>query len=283
MGGSVRPPSVLRGGVARSGARFSAVSAPSLRTLACTAQLSCCLYGSGSAAIRFETARERRRRHRRSAPARHHWKDTVAFHGCCEMLNTSPHLALPHAATRPPPARAALTGPYWGCFETFQSSSGARERVCWRLSGHELCTNTEARARPRNSASEYRRWPDTSPHRFSCICVPVHIDRPVLTVCSVGASYRIQKGRLVRSRSGRILNLEIRSTFRVGSQWGRAGESDRQVSVYRMVKRTPDMNPRPQATLTESRPHPMAEFSKNRRDSSEIAQNPGGGLTGSRD
>ena len=139
MGGSVRPPSVLRGGVARSGARFSAVSAPSLRTLACTAQLSCCLYGSGSAAIRFETARERRRRHRRSAPARHHWKDTVAFHGCCEMLNTSPRLALPHAATRPPPARAPLTGPYWGCFETFQSSSGARESVCWRLSGHELC------------------------------------------------------------------------------------------------------------------------------------------------
>ena len=61
------------------------------------------VYGSGSSAIRFETARERRRRHRRSAPARHRWKDTVAFHGCCEMLNTAPHLALPHVATRPPP------------------------------------------------------------------------------------------------------------------------------------------------------------------------------------
>ena len=34
----------FRGGYARSGARFSAVSAPSWRTVACTTQLSCCVW-----------------------------------------------------------------------------------------------------------------------------------------------------------------------------------------------------------------------------------------------
>ena len=45
--------------------------------------------------------------------------------------------------------------------------------------------------------------------RLSLICVPVHIDRPVLTVCSMGTSYRMQKGR---SRSGRILKLSVGGT-----------------------------------------------------------------------
>ena len=82
------------------------------------------------------------------------------------------------------------------------------------------------------------------------------------------------------------MNLEIRSTFWVGSQWGGgAGESDRQVGLNRMGKVTPDINPK----LT-SNPKPKidrgvvwAKLPKNRSDSSEIAQNRGGGLTGSRD
>jgi hypothetical protein len=96
------------------------------------------VYGSGSAAIRFETVRERRRRHRRSAPAA-----PLERHRCVSrLLRNAQHFPAPGPTPRcdpPPPARAALTGPYWGCFETIQSSSGAWVSVCWRLSGHELC------------------------------------------------------------------------------------------------------------------------------------------------
>ncbi len=59
------------------------------------------------------------------------------------------------------------------------------------------------RASPPRSTDGGRTLP---PLRFCFICVPVHIDRPVLTVCSVGTSYRMQKGLLVRSRSGRIFS-----------------------------------------------------------------------------
>ena len=42
----------------------------------------------------------------------------------------------------------------------------------------------EVRARPRDSASGVPTVAGHFPRlRFSCICVPVHIDRPVLTVC----------------------------------------------------------------------------------------------------
>jgi len=113
------------------------------------------MFGSGSAVIRSKTARERRRRHRRSSPARHCWKDTVAFHGCCEMLNTSPHLALPHAATRIPP-RAPRAWDHMGVFRDIPKLErrlggcvlapvGVRllpapdslliQGVCWHLSG----------------------------------------------------------------------------------------------------------------------------------------------------
>jgi len=64
---------------------------------------------------------------------------------------------------------------------------------------------------------------------------------------------------------------------------GGTGESDRQVGMDRMGKMTPDMNLKLTSNL-KPKVHRVvwAKWFRNRSDSSEIAQNRGGGLTGFR-
>jgi len=65
------------------------------------------VYGSGSAVICSKTARERRRRHRRSSPARHRWKPgkTPSRFTAAAKCSTLPR-TWPYPTPRPAPPRA---------------------------------------------------------------------------------------------------------------------------------------------------------------------------------